>query len=41
VEEALKINPQLSLGMMRERLPFKDEEAPEGFLEALRRAGMD
>jgi tetratricopeptide (TPR) repeat protein len=41
VEEALKINPQLSLVVMRERLPFKDKEVLEGFLEDLREVGLD
>jgi adenylate cyclase len=41
VEEALKINPHLSLEVIRERLPFRDEEIPEGFLEGLRDAGLD
>jgi adenylate cyclase len=41
LEEALKINPQLSLEVMGERLPFKDQEIPLMFLEGLREAGLD
>jgi adenylate cyclase len=41
VEEALKINPQLSLEVITERLPFTDEGVPQGFLEGLRQAGLD
>jgi len=41
VAEALRINPQLSLEVWRERLPFKDQADLEGFLDALRKLGLE
>jgi len=41
LEEALKINPQLSLEVMSERLPFKDQAILEMFLAGLREAGLE
>jgi adenylate cyclase len=41
LDEALKINPQLSLEIIGQRLPFRDQETKRLFLEGLRAAGMD
>jgi adenylate cyclase len=38
--EALKINPQLSLEVYRERLPFKDPEMLEWVLDVFQKAGL-
>jgi adenylate cyclase len=39
--EALKINPQLSLEVYRERLPFKDPETLDWVLDILQKAGLE
>ncbi len=41
VSEALKINPQLSLEVYRERLPFKDPETLKWVLDSLQQAGLE
>jgi adenylate cyclase len=41
VAEVLKINPQISLEVYRERLPFKDPEALEWVLDFLQKAGLE
>lgn len=41
LDEALKLSPQLTLDVLMERLPFKDEALPEQVLDALRRTGLN
>jgi adenylate cyclase len=40
VEESLKINPDLSLELIREMAPFKDQEIVERVIEVLQNAGL-
>ena len=40
VEEILRINPDYSLELLRERLPFKDQAILEGALDIMRKAGL-
>jgi Tfp pilus assembly protein PilF len=40
VEEILRINPDYSLELLRERLPFKDQAVLEGALDIMRMAGL-
>ncbi len=39
--EALKINPQLSLEVYRQILPFKDPETLEWVLDVFQKAGLE
>ena len=38
--EVLRLNPDLSLEGLRQRLPFKDPTALDRYLDALRKAGL-
>ncbi|MEE9611270.1 MAG: adenylate/guanylate cyclase domain-containing protein [Desulfatiglandales bacterium] len=40
VEEILRIDPDYSLELLRERLPFKDQVVLEGALDIMRKAGL-
>jgi hypothetical protein len=40
VVEVLRINPQFSLEVHRQRVPVKDPAILEGYLTALRQAGL-
>lgn len=40
IEKAMRLNPNISLEMFRQGLPYKDHSVLDHHLEALRRAGL-